>query len=55
MHPEKRAAYFAFVHDEVASGALKPIIERAFPLEQIVNAHRYMETNTQRGKIVVTT
>ena len=55
MHPEKRAACFAFVHDEVASGALKPIIDRTFPLEQIVNAHRYMETNTQRGKIVVTT
>ena len=55
MHPEKRAACFAFVHDEVASGALKPIIDRTFPLEQIVNAHRYMETNTQRGKIVVAT
>ena len=55
MHPEKRAACFAFVHDEVASGALKPIIERTFPLEQIAAAHRYVETKTQRGKIVVTT
>ena len=53
--PEKRAACFAFVHDEVASGALKPIIDRTFPLEHIVDAHRYMETNAQRGKIVVTT
>ena len=55
MRPEKRAACFAFVHDEVASGALKSIIDRTFPLEQIVNAHCCMETNTQRGKIVVTT
>lgn len=55
MRPEKRAACFAFVHDEVASGALKPIIERIFPLEQIAAALRYMETNTQRGRIVVTT
>ena len=53
--PEKRAACFAFVHDEVASGALKPIIDRTFPLEQIVDAHRHMESNVQRGKIVVTT
>ena len=53
--PGKRAACFAFVHDEVASGALKPIIDRTFPLEQIADAHRYMETNVQRGKIVVTT
>ena len=55
MHPEKRVACFAFVHDEVASGALEPIIERAFPLEQIAAARRYVETNTQRGRIVVTT
>ena len=52
---EKRARCFAFVHDEVAAGALKPIVDRTFPLEQIVEAHRYMESNVQRGKIVVTT
>ena len=28
---------------------------RTEPIEQIVDAHRYMETNTQRGKIVVAT
>ena len=28
---------------------------RSEPIEQIVDAHRYMETNTQRGKIVVAT
>ena len=53
--PERRAACFTFVHDEVASGALKPIIDRTFPLEQIADAHRYVETNTQSGKIVGTT
>ena len=53
--PEKRAACFTYVHDEVAAGALKPIVDRIFPLEQIVGAHRYMESNVQRGKIVVTT
>ena len=53
--PEKRAACSAFVHDQVASGALKPIVDRTFPLEQIVDAHRYMESNVQRGKIVVMT
>ena len=53
--PEKRAACFAFVQDQVGSGALKPIVDRTFPLEQIVDAHRHMESNVQRGKIVVTT
>ena len=53
--PEKRAACFAFVHDQVAAGALKVIVDRTFPLEQVVDAHRYMESNVQRGKVVVTT
>ena len=53
--PEKRSACFAFVHDHVAAGALKVIVDRTFPLEQVVDAHRYMESNVQRGKIVVTT
>ena len=52
--PEKRAACFAWVRERVASGALAAIIDRTFPLERIVEAHRYMESNRQTGKIVVT-
>ncbi|MEE8263862.1 MAG: zinc-binding dehydrogenase, partial [Gammaproteobacteria bacterium] len=36
------------------SGALKPIIDRTFPLDAIADAHRYLESNQQKGKIVVT-
>jgi NADPH:quinone reductase-like Zn-dependent oxidoreductase len=43
-----------FINDGLADGSLEPIIARAFPLEQIVQAHRYMESNQQFGKIVVT-
>ena len=43
-----------FVYDGLASGALKPIIARTFALQNIVAAHRYMESNRQMGKIVVT-
>ena len=43
-----------FVLDGLASGALKPVIAKAFPFEEIVAAHRYMESNEQIGKIVVT-
>jgi len=44
-----------WVFDRLASGKLKPIIARTFTLDQIVDAHRYMESNEQIGKIVVTT
>ena len=36
------------------AGVLKPIIDTRFSLDQIVDAHRHMETNANIGKIVVT-
>ena len=43
-----------YIYDGLESGKLVPIIDRSFPLEQIVDAHRYMESNQQNGKIIVT-
>jgi NADPH:quinone reductase-like Zn-dependent oxidoreductase len=43
-----------FVTAGLASGKLKPIIAKTFAFEQIAEAHRYMESNQQIGKIVVT-
>ncbi len=43
-----------FVLNALATGQLKPIIDKTFTLDQIVEAHRYMESNKQFGKIVVT-
>jgi NADPH:quinone reductase-like Zn-dependent oxidoreductase len=36
------------------SGALKPVIAKRFPLEKIIDAHHYLESNDQFGKIIVT-
>jgi NADPH:quinone reductase-like Zn-dependent oxidoreductase len=38
----------------LATGHLKPVISRTFPLSQIVEAHRFLESNEQIGKVVVT-
>jgi NADPH:quinone reductase-like Zn-dependent oxidoreductase len=38
----------------LASGALKPVIDRIFKFEDMVEAHRYLENSGQFGKIVVT-
>jgi NADPH:quinone reductase-like Zn-dependent oxidoreductase len=43
-----------FVLDGIASGHFKPIIARTFTFEEIADAHRYLESNQQIGKIVVT-
>ncbi|MBZ9703359.1 MULTISPECIES: zinc-dependent alcohol dehydrogenase family protein [unclassified Mesorhizobium] len=52
--PAKLEAAKAFILKGLEAGALKPIIDRTFPFEQIVEAHRYLESNEQFGKIVVT-
>ncbi|MCA6102380.1 zinc-dependent alcohol dehydrogenase family protein [Bradyrhizobium australafricanum] len=52
--PARLTAAKAFILDGLADSALKPIIARTFPFEEIVEAHRYLESNTQFGKIVVT-
>jgi NADPH:quinone reductase-like Zn-dependent oxidoreductase len=43
-----------FINEGLADGSLSPIIDRTFPFEDIVEAHRYLESNQQFGKIVVT-
>jgi len=43
-----------FIVDGLSAGKLKPVVAKTFPIEQIVEAHRYMESNQQVGKIVVT-
>jgi NADPH:quinone reductase-like Zn-dependent oxidoreductase len=51
---DKLAALRAFVGAGIAVDALRPIIARTFPLDEIVAAHRYLETGNQFGKVVVT-
>ncbi len=52
--PEKLAQGKQFVYDGLVSGAFKPVIARTFKLDEVGDAHRYMESNAQVGKIVVT-
>jgi NADPH:quinone reductase-like Zn-dependent oxidoreductase len=51
---DKLAALKQFIGEGLASGALRPIIARTFPFDEIVAAHRYLETGAQFGKVVVT-
>ncbi|GAA3218953.1 zinc-dependent alcohol dehydrogenase family protein [Actinocorallia longicatena] len=44
----------AFVSSGLRSGAFVPVVDRVFALEEIVEAHRYLESGDQFGKIVVT-
>lgn len=44
----------SYLYNKLERGSLKPIIDKVFELHEIIDAHKYMESNVQKGKIVVT-
>ncbi|HYZ83983.1 MAG TPA: zinc-dependent alcohol dehydrogenase family protein [Bryobacteraceae bacterium] len=52
--PEMERA-FTYIHGGIEKGVFRPRVDSTFDLKDIVAAHRYMESGTQIGKIVVTT
>ena len=51
--PSRRERGVQYVLDGLKSGTLQPKIDKTFTLDQVVEAHRYMEGNEQIGKIVI--
>ncbi|MGF6781822.1 zinc-dependent alcohol dehydrogenase family protein [Paraburkholderia sp. GAS334] len=50
----RRKAAVEYVLKGLENGALKPVIDRTFKFDEMVEAHRYLEQSGQFGKIVVT-
>jgi len=50
----RRKAAVDYILKGLDSGALKPVIDRTFKFDEMVEVHRYLEGNSQFGKIVVT-
>jgi NADPH:quinone reductase-like Zn-dependent oxidoreductase len=46
--------FAAHLLDAVVKGALKPVLDRTFPFERLADAHAYMLSDAQTGKIVLT-
>jgi NADPH:quinone reductase-like Zn-dependent oxidoreductase len=44
----------SYIYDRLADGSFKPKIARTFPFDQTVEAYKYLESNEQIGKVVIT-
>lgn len=52
--PDEGQSVVEAIRDHLVAGTFRPVIDRSYPLEDIVEAYRYVGSGQKLGNVVIT-